>query len=154
MAGLKMFLKSRPIVLAIQCLFVFSISLLISAKSYASDPYWLKCEELESVSGIKSWNPEIRVGSLVDFDNKNYIIINGILETPTPGYKYQMSLEDSEGGLQNIKLKLISPGGMGLAVIDKISISERFEVQNSFNRVTIEVDKNFNWGPKVINCGE
>ncbi len=124
----------------------------MSAPVFASDPNWTECDPIETVTGMEHWKPEIKVGSLSDFDGKGHILLNGWLETPSPGYSYEIRLGELANDVQNINLKLIAPNAFASAVIDKISISERFESPMKIRNIAIIVEKDFGWGPKVINC--
>lgn len=119
---------------------------------FASDPFWTECDHIETVTGMDDWKPKISIGSLEDFDGKSYILIDGWLETPSPGYNYEIELENITNNIQNINLKLVTPSGSTLSVIDKISISERFAPTKKIEKIIINIEKDFNWGPKIINC--
>jgi len=125
--------------------------LIINTPVFASDPYWTGCNHIETVTGIDDWKPEIKVGSLSDFDGKSYIIIDGWLETASTGYTYRLQRDELTNGVQNIKLKLIAPE-IGGAAISKLPITARFEQSEKINKITIHIEKDFNWGPKIINC--
>ena len=118
----------------------------------ASDPYWTDCDHIKTVTGMNDWKPEIKIGSLGDFDGKGYILLSGWLETPSSGYNYAIKFGELANEVQNINLKLIAPEGEAGSMIDKISISERFESPKKIQSIVITIEKDFNWGPEVINC--
>jgi hypothetical protein len=123
----------------------------VSNPSFASDPYWSECDKIESITGLGDWKPRFTVGSLVDFDNKSYILIKGAVEVPSTGYTYKVELREVVNGIQNIKLKLIAPK-VSQNVISKLYISKRFKKSQSIDIVNIQFERDFNWGPKVVKC--
>ena len=139
---------------------VILLMMIVSVPTFASDPYWSNCDLIEAVTGMNDWKPEIKIGSLSDFDGKSYTLINGWLETPSPGYSYEIKFGDLVNDVQNISLKLITPmadtlaviDADTLAVIDKVSVSERFESPKKIGNIVISIEKDFNWGPEIINC--
>lgn len=69
-------------------------------------------------------------------------LLNGVLETPTPGYKYSF---------ENGTLTIIAPEGVALTVIDNMPIQIALPETASAG-VSIPVKKSFNWGPDNITC--
>lgn len=131
---------------------IILLMMTVSVPTFASDPYWSNCDRIETVTGMNDWKPEIKIGSLSDFDGKSYTLLNGWLETPSPGYSYEIKFGDLVNDVQNISLKLITPIGGTLTVIDKVSVSERFESPRKIGNIVISIEKDFNWGPEIINC--
>ena len=141
-------LKHRKIIYFKIFVILIMISCTINGRAEASDPYWLKCDEIKSVV---SGEPNIRVGGLADFDGKKYVLVDGFLETSSSGYTYEMIVDGIKQGVLGLKLKLIPPiAGMG--VIDKVNIMERMEVTEPFYEVEISIEKKFRWGPDIIKC--
>jgi len=118
----------------------------------ASDPAWSPCSVINSVSGGSEEAPYLEVGSLGDFDGKNYLIIRGALETPSGGYSYGFVRGSVVGNTQRVELRLIPPKGDAIMMISKISITERFEIVQPIKQVDIKLVKSFNWGPSQISC--
>tara|TARA_R110002124_G_scaffold149220_1_gene315251 strand:+ start:420697 stop:421122 length:426 start_codon:yes stop_codon:yes gene_type:complete len=125
---------------------------LIAQPAFASDPAWSSCTTIDSVSGMNEEAPYLEVGSLADFDGKNYLILRGRLETPSGGYSYSFEHGDVVDHTQHVALKLIPPEQEAAAVISSISIMERFEVTKPINQVEIRLVKGLNWGPTQIDC--
>lgn len=69
-------------------------------------------------------------------------LLNGVLETPTPGYKYSF---------ENGTLTITAPEGVALTVIDNMPIQIALPETASAG-VSIPVKKSFNWGPDNITC--
>lgn len=149
MDGLRMF-KRDSLKRSFQSIIIFLMPF-TTLNAYASAPSWTKCDDIESIAGTDDDKPKIKVGLLHDFEGMSYVLIDAILETPSSGYDYQVTLEGVENDTQNIRLKLLAPE-MGASVIDKISIMERLETSQSFKKANINIEKSFNWGPEVISC--
>lgn len=69
-------------------------------------------------------------------------LLNGVLETPTPGYKY---------AFENGTLTITAPEGVQLTVIDNMPIQIALP-ETAAAGVSIPVKKSFNWGPDNITC--
>lgn len=75
-------------------------------------------------------------------------VLNGTLETPTPGYSYE--IEKDSGG--NFTLVLTAPEGMVIQVIDQIEINYRFSKNELRDKLVVNIGKSFSWGEKSIEC--
>ncbi len=74
------------------------------------------------------------------------------LDTPTPNFSYRIEDTADKNGRIKATLKLDAPEGMQLTVIDKIDISHTFEHAGMLHMLSLNVEKNFNWGPDSVNC--
>jgi len=74
------------------------------------------------------------------------------LETPTPGYSYEIIPVETRSGRIKAKLKLSGVDGAMIQVIGNIDISHTFEYTGMLHAISIKVEKDFNWGPTDINC--
>lgn len=79
-------------------------------------------------------------------------VLNGRLETPTPGFEYTLAQTENKNGRIKATLEIKSPDGMVIQVIDAINISHTFEHTGMLHLLNIKLDKDFNWGPAAINC--
>lgn len=79
-------------------------------------------------------------------------VLNARLETPTPGFEYALEQTEDKNGRIKATLSINAPDGMVIQVIDAINISHTFEHTGMLHMLSIKVDKDFNWGPKTINC--
>lgn len=131
---------------------VAGLLLLNVQPAFASDPAWSSCTTIDSVSGMSEEAPYLEIGSLGDFDGRNYLIIRGTLETPSGGYGYGFVRGSVIGNTQHVELKLIPPKGGAITMISKISITERFEIAQPIKQVDIKLVKSFNWGSSQISC--
>jgi hypothetical protein len=78
--------------------------------------------------------------------------LEGTLEMPTPGFTYAVTgVQELRDGSLRGTLSLTQPEGMALQVIDRLSISHDFPAQE-LSRLSLRVDRNFNWGPEEISC--
>lgn len=118
----------------------------------ASDPVWYSCSSINSVTGESEAKPDMRVGMLSDFDGHGYLLIQGQLEVPSGGYKYQFSNIGQHGGVFRGTIKLVPPNGMAISMISMVAINERLRNDNGLEGVSLKIDKSFNWGPEQINC--
>lgn len=84
-------------------------------------------------------------------DGDNYTLAAS-LETPTPGYSYEIIPVETRSGRIKAKLKLTGVDGMMMQVIGNIDISHTFEYAGMLHALSIAVDKDFNWGPDAVNC--
>lgn len=77
----------------------------------------------------------------------------GKLETPTPGYKWEIEgfTERRDGDLHGV-LALSAPEGMALTVIDTMEISYDIPREQQISYLRLGVKKSFNWGPDQISC--
>lgn len=75
-------------------------------------------------------------------------ILDGTLETPTPGYSYE--IEKDSGG--SFTLVLTAPEGMVIQVIDNLEISYRFSKEEVGDKLSVNIGKTFGWGEKNIVC--
>jgi hypothetical protein len=133
--------------------FIVAGLLLLNAQpAFASDPVWSSCTTIDSVSGMNEEAPYLEIGSLGDFDGKNYLIIKGTLETPSGGYSYGFVRGGVVGNTQRVELTLIPPKGDAITMISNIYITERFEINQPIKRVDIKLVKSFNWGLSQIDC--
>lgn len=74
------------------------------------------------------------------------------LETPTPGYSYEIIPVEARSGRIKAKLKLSGVDGAMIQVIGNIDISHTFEHIGMLHALSIAVEKDFNWGPTDVNC--
>lgn len=79
-------------------------------------------------------------------------ILNASLETPTPGYSYEIIPVETRSGRIKAKLKLTAPEGVMITVIGNLDINHTFEYTGMLHALSIAVDKGFNWGPADVNC--
>lgn len=79
-------------------------------------------------------------------------VLNGRIETPTPGFEHSLTQTEDKNGRIKATLEIKSPDGMVIQVLDAINISHTFEHAGMLHLLNIKVDKDFNWGPKAINC--
>ena len=79
-------------------------------------------------------------------------VLNGRLETPTPGFEHTLTQTEDKNGRIKATLEIKSPDGMVIQVIDAINISHTFEHTGMLHLLNIKLDKDFNWGPAAINC--
>ncbi len=75
--------------------------------------------------------------------------LQGVLETPSPNYTYKMDGSDKAGHMQ---MTLVTPEEAQLAVIDKIDINELIDNTGLEHGLTVNIRKEFNWGPEKIVC--
>lgn len=80
------------------------------------------------------------------------LVLNGSLETPTPGYSYAFDHESDGSGGEVVVLRLRGPSGVAASVISRLVINERFGVDPATKRLSISVEKKFNWGVDKIIC--
>jgi hypothetical protein len=79
--------------------------------------------------------------------------LSGTLDTPTPGYAYDIGEAEETGpGTLTAALRLTGPDGMVAAVIDSLYINYEFQREDEFSRLTLAIEKQFNWGPGSITC--
>ncbi len=83
--------------------------------------------------------------------------IHGALDTPTPGYGYELTRDFPAGEnnplVQHLRLKLTAPEGIVTQVIGTVEIDETTILPNiNTERVVITIEKSFNWGPEKITC--
>ncbi len=79
--------------------------------------------------------------------------LSGKLETPTPGFGYDISdVEEMRDGMLAGILQLTGPGGAVVQVIDSIAISYDIQRDAELSRLTLTIEKQFNWGPSNITC--
>ncbi|MFN7114096.1 MAG: hypothetical protein ACK4PK_07020 [Alphaproteobacteria bacterium] len=74
------------------------------------------------------------------------------METPTPGYSYEIIPAEARSGRIKAKLKLSGVDGAMMQVIGNIDISHTFEYPGMLHALSITVEKDFNWGPTAVNC--
>jgi hypothetical protein len=84
--------------------------------------------------------------------NGDSYILNAALETPTPGYSYEIVPVETRHGQIKAKLKLTAPEGVMITVIGNLDISHTFEYIGMLHALSIAVEKGFNWGPTAVNC--
>lgn len=83
--------------------------------------------------------------------------IRGALETPTPGYAYELTRDIPAGEIDplvhHLRLKLTAPQGVVIQVIGALEIDETMILPDiKTERVVIAIDKTFGWGPEKITC--
>ncbi|MDP2204939.1 MAG: hypothetical protein Q8K65_01380 [Alphaproteobacteria bacterium] len=84
--------------------------------------------------------------------NGDSYILAASLETPTPGYSYEIIPVETRSGRIKAKLKLRGVDGAMIQVIGNIDISHTFEYTGMLHALSIAVEKDFNWGPTDVNC--
>lgn len=82
-------------------------------------------------------------------EGENYVL-RGTLETPTPGYAYEISKNDD--GIY--VLSLTAPEGVMIQIIGSIGIEHAFAREEVEGDFTVNIGKSFNWGDKAIVCKE
>jgi hypothetical protein len=128
------------------CVFLVIFAVLAGARpAVATKAVPLNCDvSTIQMSFVKSPSPEIMPPVLN---------IQGTLETPTPGYRYELlPAVKRSAGIYAYVLKLIPPAGENPTVIDKVEIDERLTVGNDITEVEIKLEKPFQWGPDRVKC--
>ncbi len=83
------------------------------------------------------------VFTLTPSDDGATMRLQGMIETPTPGYSAKL-----EGGV----LKLTAPEGMVVQVVDQMMVDVTLPTPADSGAVEIKLEKTFNWGTDVIRC--
>jgi len=85
--------------------------------------------------------------------------LNGVLDTPTPGYSYRISTATMQAdGTMTATLTLTPPAGMVIQVLGKVSIDAVLALGatlkgvGTVGKISVTLDKPFNWGPSAIDC--
>lgn len=84
--------------------------------------------------------------------NGTSFVLQGRIETPTPGYSYEMASFDAKHGRVKATLKLTGVDNAVIQVLDGIDISHSFNHAGMLHALSIKVEKDFNWGPASISC--
>lgn len=77
----------------------------------------------------------------------------GDIETPTPGFSYEVTdVEEMEPGRLAGILRLTDAGGAVIQVISSLHVEYLLPQDEPPQRLTLTVDKAYNWGPASITC--
>jgi hypothetical protein len=74
------------------------------------------------------------------------------IDTPTPGFSYEIYDVQERRGIIHAKLKLSGPEGMALQVLDTLQINHAFTQEGTLHALQISLNKGFNWGPSMVDC--
>lgn len=84
--------------------------------------------------------------------SKNFnVIIEGRIETPTPGYEYRLemtSVQENEASKGVLKIFHPRPNDPALTVISHVDIGESIEIPKTSKGIILEVEKGYGWGPE------
>lgn len=74
-------------------------------------------------------------------------VLSGTIETPTPGYSYEIE-KDGDGHV----LRLKAPEGIVIQVIGTLNILHTFTKADAGEGLTLRFDKSYNWGETAVSC--
>lgn len=78
--------------------------------------------------------------------------LQGILETPTPGFIYTVaSISESDAGA-DMTFHLKGPVNSVVQVISQMPVNHLYERDTHLDTMIVRFDKSFNWGPDTIEC--
>lgn len=74
------------------------------------------------------------------------------IDTPTPGFTYEIYDVQERRGIIHAKLKLAGPEGIVIQVLDTLQINHSFTQEGTLHALKISLNKSFNWGPAMVDC--
>lgn len=146
-------IQNVPLVLSFGAFFIYADTMLkktffiiLCSVVFISTAQARQCDEQDLIA-IFEHSHEITQTPSTKFN----VIIEGRLETPTPGYKYSLkitSADESEMSKGTLKIFHPRPNDPALTVISHVDISEAIEIPKTSKGIIINVEKSHNWGPK------
>lgn len=80
-------------------------------------------------------------------------LFSGKIETPTPGYRYDISdVRDIGEVTVSGTLRLTPPDGMVIQVLDSMEISYALPREAPLQKFTLNIEKSFGWGASSLTC--
>lgn len=79
------------------------------------------------------------------------VIIEGRLETPTPGYEYSLEMKNAnEHEMSTGVLKIFHPrpNDPALTVISHVDVGGSIEIPKTSKGIILDVEKTYGWGPE------
>ena len=133
-----------PAVLALCAVFAAGF-LMMQPRAEAQHEHHDSGEKLEMVYSCKPENFTLT-------QSGDSYTLAATIETPTPGYSYEIIPIETRNGRIRARLKLSGVDGAMIQVIGSLDISHTFEYSGMLHALSIAVEKDFNWGPTAISC--